>query len=198
MSLYRPLALATVIAALAGCATIPKPLVGNFASVSTASAQQGGAGGTQVRWGGEIIKTEPGPQQTCFYLLARPLDSQARPKAGTAGENDGRFVACRDGFYDPEVFTRGREMTVTGTLHGTVTEKVGQYDYAYPRVEAAVVYLWPKRQRIDRGYYYPPGFYDPFWGPGFGPYWGGYPYWGAPRVIVVHQPLPPPPPPPTK
>ena len=194
MSLYRPLALAASIALLAGCATIPKPLEGTYANVSTASAQQGGAGGTAVRWGGEIIKTEPGPQQTCFYLLSRPLDSQARPQAGNAGENDGRFVACRSGFYDPEVFTRGREMTVTGTLHGTVTQKVGQYDYAYPRVEANVVYLWPKQRPVS-DMRYSSGFYDPFWGPGFGPYWGGYPYWGGPRVIVVRRPPPPPPPP---
>jgi outer membrane lipoprotein len=192
MPLYRPLALAASIALLAGCATIPKPLEGTYASVSTASAQQGGAGGTTVRWGGEIIKTEPGPQQTCFYLLSRPLDSQARPQAGNAGENDGRFVACRSGFYDPEVFIRGREMTVTGTLHGTLTQKVGQYDYAYPRVDANVVYLWPKRLPAS-DMRYSSGFYDPFWGPGFGPYWGGYPYWGGPRVIVVRPPPPPPP-----
>ncbi|MFC5525461.1 Slp family lipoprotein [Rhodanobacter ginsengisoli] len=193
-ALYRPLTLATALALLGGCATIPKPLEGTYTDVSTTSAQQGGAGGTHVRWGGEIIRTEPGQQQTCFYILARPLDSQARPRVGTAGETDGRFVACRAGFYDPEVFTRGRELTVTGTLHGTVTEKVGEYDYAYPRVEADVVYLWPTRPiRVD----YPPGFYDPFWGPGFGPGYYGYgpwgysPYWGRPRVIVVRPPPPP-------
>jgi outer membrane lipoprotein len=194
MSLYRPLTLVAAIAVLGGCATIPKPLEGNYANVTTSSAQQGGAGGTPVRWGGEIIKTEPGPQQTCFYVLSRPLDSQARPESGNAGESEGRFVACRDGFYDPEVFVRGRELTVTGNLHGTVTKKVGDYDYAYPRVEANVVYLWPKRQ--PRSAYYPPGYYDPFWGPGFGPRWGGpwgYPYWGGPRVIVVRPPAPPPP-----
>lgn len=191
MSLYRPLALAAAVALLAGCATIPQPLAGNYAAVSPAAAQQGGAGGTHVRWGGEIIKTEPGPQQTCFYLMSRPLDAQARPTTGSAGESEGRFVACRNGFYDPEVFTRGRELTVTGTLHGTVSQKVGDYDYAYPRVEADVVYLWPKRQVAAR---YPPGFYDPFWGPGFGPsYYGGWgrPYWNQPRVIIV-RPAPPP------
>jgi outer membrane lipoprotein len=198
MSLYRPLSLAAAIALLGGCATIPQPLAGNYANVSTASAQQGGAGGTRVRWGGEIIKTEPGQQQTCFYLLSRPLDSQARPQSGSAGDNQGRFVACRSGFYDPEVFTRGRELTITGTVHGTVTQKVGDYDYAYPRVEADVVYLWPKRAMYSN---YPAGgYYDPFWGPGFGPYWGGPwggpwgGYWGGgPRVIVVNRPPPPPP-----
>ncbi len=194
MSMYRPLTLVAALALLGGCASIPKPLEGNYANLSTASAQQGGAGGTQVRWGGEIIKTEPGPQQTCFFVLSRPLDSQARPRSGSSGENEGRFVACRAGFYDPEVFTRGRELTVTGTLRGTVTRKVGNYDYAYPQIDASVVYLWPKRQQYAS---YPASFYDPFWGPGFGPYWGGggwgYPYWNRSRVIVV-RPEPPPPP----
>lgn len=194
MSLHRPLTLAAAIALLGGCASIPQPLAGNYASVSTTSAQQGGAGGSRVRWGGQIIKTEPGQQETCFYLISRPLDAQARPEGGSAGDNEGRFVACRSGFYDPEVFTRGREVTVTGTLHGTVTQKVGDYDYAYPRVDADVVYLWPKRVPMAA---YPPGYYDPFWGPGWGPGWGyggwGGPYWGRPRVIVVRPPPPPPP-----
>jgi outer membrane lipoprotein len=193
---YRFLILAVASAALGACATMPQPLQGSYANVTTMAAQQGGAGGTQVRWGGEIIKTEPGPQETCFYVLSRPLDNQARPKLGTSGQSQGRFVACHPGFYDPEVFTRGRELTVTGTLHGTVSQKVGEYEYAYPRVEANVVYLWPKRP-VYVNTPYPPGFYDPFWGPGWGP-WGyggyGYPgYWGGPRVIVVHRRPPPPP-----
>ncbi|HEY0197696.1 MAG TPA: Slp family lipoprotein [Rhodanobacter sp.] len=192
MSLLRPLTLAASIALLGGCASIPKPLEGNYASVSTASAQQGGAGGSHVRWGGQIIKTEPGQQETCFYLMARPLDGQARPEGGSAGDNQGRFVACRNGFYDPEVFTRGREVTVTGTLHGTMTQKVGEFDYAYPRVEADVVYLWPKREAMIG---YPPGYYDPFWGPGWGPGWGyggwGNPYWGGRSRVIVVRPPPP-------
>ena len=110
MSLYRPLALAGVLALVGGCVTIPQPLQGTYTNISSASAQQGGAGGELVRWGGEIIKTEPGAQETCFYLLSRPLDAQARPKTGTSGESEGRFVACRTGFYDPEVFVRGREL----------------------------------------------------------------------------------------
>lgn len=201
MSMYKPLILATAVATLAACATVPQPLQGTYTDITSVAAQQGGAGGTQVRWGGQIIKTEPGPQETCFYILQRPLDSEARPKSPSSSDSDtqGRFVACRSGFYDPEVFTRGRDITVTGTLHGTVSEKIGEYSYAYPRVEANVVYLWPKRVVNP----YPPGYYDPFWGPGWGPYWG--PYWGGPwgwggyypsRVIVVPRPVPHPPPPP--
>ena len=199
MSMYKPLILATAVATLAACATVPQPLQGTYTDITSAAAQQGGAGGVQVRWGGQIIKTEPGPQETCFYVLQRSLDDEARPKASSGNDSDtqGRFVACRAGFYDPEVFTRGRDITVTGVLHGNISEKVGEYSYAYPRVEANVVYLWPKRVIMN----YPPGYYDPFWGPGWGPYWG--PYWGPwggwgawggyypTRVIVVPRSAPP-------
>ncbi len=191
--LNRILILATGSLALAACATVPQPLTGTFSNVTSLNAQQGGAGGAHVRWGGEIIKTEPGQQETCFYLLARPLDEQARPTGGSnAGETQGRFVACRAGFYDPEVFSRGREVTVAGTVHGTVTQKVGDYDYAYPRVEADVVYLWPRRQYVNS---YPAYGYGPYWGPGpwgWGdPFWGGWGgYYGGPRVIVVRPPPP--------
>ncbi len=196
MSMYKPLILATAVATLAACATVPQPLQGSFTEVTSVAVQQGAAAGAQVRWGGQIIKTEPGPQETCFYILSRPLDSEARPHdEASNSETQGRFVACRAGFYDPEVFTEGRDITVTGTLHGTVSEKVGEYGYPYPRVEANVVYLWPKRVI----YSYPAGYYDPFWGPYWGPGWG--PYWGGPwgwggyyyptRVIVAPRRGPP-------
>ncbi|HET8555454.1 MAG TPA: Slp family lipoprotein [Rhodanobacteraceae bacterium] len=176
--------------ALGACATIPQPLAGTYTPIQPSQAAQGGAGGTQVRWGGQIIKTTPEAHQTCFYVLSRPLDSTARPLVDNASH--GRFMACHDGFYDPEVFTKGREVTFTGTLHGIVSHKVGQYDYAYPRLEANTVYLWPKRPRIVRyeNPYY--GYGNPFWGP-IGPWYD--PFWYQPRrVIIVHRPPPPPPP----
>ena len=44
------------------------------------------------------------------------------------------------------VFSAGREITVTGSITGFETRKVGDYDYRYPIVAADVVYLWPVRQ----------------------------------------------------
>ncbi|QAU23896.1 Slp family lipoprotein [Dyella sp. M7H15-1] len=183
--LFRILSLAAACALLAACATVPQPLQGNFANVTSLNAQQSSANGTQVRWGGDIISTEPSQQSTCFYVLGRPLDNEARPVRNN--NSQGRFVACRTGFYDPEVFKPGREITITGAIQGTMTRKVGDYDYAYPRVEAEVIYLWPKRPVVVNYPYYGPGWYDPFWGP----YWGG-PYWGwgglyAPVIVVRHH-----------
>ena len=164
-------------AALGACATVPAPLQGQFAPVTPRDA----AAGSQVqvanvRWGGEIIKVEPRAGQTCFEILAHDLNSYARPIA--RDPSDGRFLACRTGFYDPEEFDRGREITVVGHLDGTEKGKIGEFDYTYPRVAADAVYLWPERPN----YAYSPYYYDP-WGPwGWGPYWGGA--WWGPSVIV--------------
>jgi outer membrane lipoprotein len=183
--------------ALGGCATIPQPLQGNYPPVSLDAARSGTAS-ARVRWGGKIIETQPREQQTCFFVLAEPLDSQARPESD--GDSLGRFVACKQGFYDPEVFAKGRELTVTGTLDGTLQHKIGEFDYTYPKVEADNVYLWPRRPLyVQRPYdpWGPWGPCDPFWSP-WGCGWGYGPWSYPPRVIVVPRQPPPPPPPPKK
>lgn len=177
---YRTLLLMPLAALLlAACAGIPQPLEGDFDPVSWDAARSGDADDHAVRWGGTLIHTEPKAEQTCFFVLAHPLDSQARPKPDADGP--GRFMACKSGFYDPEVFRKGRELTVTGTLHGTIQRKIGEYEYTYPRVNADTVFLWPRRP-----VYTPPppvpwspwgGYYDPFWGPA----------WYPRPVIVVPQ-----------
>lgn len=177
--MWKTLLIGGAAMALGACASIPAPLTGTFRDVKPAAAAT--ANGAQVRWGGRIIETAPGPDQTCIYAMARPLDRTARPTE--SGDSLGRFVACRAGFYDPEIFAKGRAITVTGTLDGTVTRKVGDYNYPYPKIDANNVYLWPVQQQIARNYYDP--FYDPFWGPRFyDPFW-----YGRPSVIVV-QPKP--------
>lgn len=162
--------IALAAAGLASCATVPTPLQGQFSNVTPRDAASGAAAQQTVRWGGEIIKVEPKSDTTCFEILERQLDSSARPIVrDPAG---GRFIACRSGFYDPEVFTRGRAVTVVGQVTGTDRGKVGDFDYSYPHVTAQAIYLWPPRQ-------YAAGYYDP-WMYGYGPYWGPYwdPFWG--------------------
>lgn len=170
--LVLPLAALT---ALAGCATVPKPLQGDYAA--TLPSQEGAAA-QKVRWGGEIIRVDTGAQRTCFEVLARPLDSSSRP--GRRDESGGRFLACRAGFYDPAVFEPGREITVTGSVDGSELRKVGDYDYRYPRVAADVIYLWREPSTYDRyadpWYPYGPFGWDPFWSRPF-----------APPVYIIHS-----------
>jgi len=180
---------------LVGCATVPAPLAGdNFTAVTPQQAAGQNAGGQRVRWGGEIIRVEPRANATCFEILSRELYADARPNRHD--HSDGRFIACKQGFYDPAVYAKGRDITVVGAVNGNEKHKVGEYDYTFAKVDADEVYMWPKRTYAT-GYYDPfwgPCYGDPFWGPTWGPGWGcgwGGGYWGRP-VVIMH-PAPPPP-----
>lgn len=125
--------------ALSGCAMAPDPLQGSFEHVTP--AQISGGVGEHVRWGGKIVKVAPQADRTCFTVLSRPLEDSGRPKPGDTSM--GRFIACAKGFYDPQVYTEKRQVTVVGNISGTTTRKIGGYPYHYPTVKAAEVYLWP-------------------------------------------------------
>jgi outer membrane lipoprotein len=145
------LALAT---ALCACASAPQPLQGQYAPLQPEQAVAGQRVGEQVRWGGRIVE-----------VVGAPLDAAGRPRR--VDRSTGRFIACRSGFYEPQVFARGRELTISGRIDGFETRPVGEYDYTYPRVAAEVVYLWPERVERERDPFFGMGFgywYDPFWG----------------------------------
>ena len=148
---------------LAACATAPRPLQGQFSTVLPADASRASASGEAVRWGGRIVSVEPFAERSCFEIIALPLTASGRPRQ--VDRSEGRFIACRAGFYDPEVFQPGREITISGHIQGFESRKVGDFDYRYPVVGADVVYLWPERREHDG--------YDraAAWGPyGFGPF----------------------------
>ena len=174
----RNLSLVSVLVALglAGCASVPPQIAGNdFAPVTPQQVVGQNGRGERVRWGGEIIKVEPKRESTCFEVLSRELNADARPSRHEG--SGGRFIACSKGFYDPAVYTKGRELTVVGQVAGTEQHPVGEYDYTYARIDADNVYLWPKRSAAADPW---PVYYDPYWGP-WGP-WSLYP--PAPVVIV--------------
>ncbi|KAF1709908.1 hypothetical protein CSC70_09455 [Pseudoxanthomonas kalamensis DSM 18571] len=169
----RFLLLASGLLLLSACASVPQPLQGDFAQVSPRDSVASAQPGATVRWGGSIIETVPGQDNTCFQLISRPLNNSGRPDSGASDATDGRFIACRAGFYDPAVFAEGREITVIGRIDGYQDTKIGDYDYRLPRVTADVIYLWPEVSEVRTRYPY----YDPFWGPYWGPYWGPRWWW---------------------
>ena len=149
---------------LAGCVTAPKPLQGEFSTLTPEAAVAKQAVGERVRWGGRVVSVEPRSQSSCFEIVAIPLDGATQPQR--VDRSLGRFIACRSGFYDPEVFKAGRDITVSGRIEGFENRKVGEYDYTYPRVAAEVIYLWPERADVqvirERPF---------FWGGGYGRRW---------------------------
>ena len=151
----------TLVAAvvLAACATAPTPLQGQFSARMPDDVAQAEASGEHVRWGGHIVQVNPQATRSCFEIVGYPLDGSGRPLKRDRSE--GRFLACRTGFYDPEVFQAGRDITIAGTVEGFETRKVGDYDYRYARVAAEVVYLWPVRRDVD--VIVQPAFYYGWW-----------------------------------
>lgn len=129
---------------LTACATAPQPLQGQFSTLLPDEAAKRETTGELVRWGGRIVSVEPRSQSSCFEIVAAPLNSNGRPQK--VDRSEGRFIACRGGFYEPEVFQAGREITISGRIDGFETRKIGAYDYHYPRVAADVIYLWPERR----------------------------------------------------
>lgn len=170
-SKIRILALAASSLLLGACATAPKPLQGTFTPVTPRDAAAGSQAGTSVRWGGRIVETTPRQDSTCFQLISRPLGATGRPLSSAPDATDGRFIACRAGFYDPAVFAEGREVTFIGRVDGVETTRIGEYDYRLPKMTADVVYLWPEVREVQM--MRPSPFYDPFWGPR----WGRYGWW---------------------
>lgn len=135
-------------ALLAACATQPKPLQGQFQPLTAHQATVDNLTGSMVRWGGRIIRTEPRPDRTCFEVISTKLATDGRPY-WASDETQGRFIACRTGFYDPALFEPNREVTFTGRIEGYEERKVDGFTYKFPRVSADVVYLWPQRERVN-------------------------------------------------
>lgn len=164
---------------MAGCAGVPKPLDGAYLATQPRDSSASGRTGDTIRWGGTIIAVEPEAERTCIQILARELGRDARPRQ--RDPDHGRFVACRNGFYDPEVFADGRDVTITGTVVAMTTREVGDYRYPMPEVAADVIYLWPPRREpvVD---YYP----HPSWSFWYGPAWFGPAWYYPPRPI--HRP----------
>lgn len=160
------------ILSFSACTTIPEQLKGDYVSLAPKNTTEKDLE-TAVRWGGVILETRPENDHTCFEILSKQLQTSMRPK--NSDQDSGRFIACKPGFYDPEVFEKSREVTVTGKVIHMDIRKVGEYDYHFPIVDIEFMILWPKRR--DRAYYAYYGMHRPYYWhyPYYGPYWR-YPY----------------------
>ncbi len=147
---------------LGACATQPpvELATGTFTDITPLAAQTRNLTGSRVRWGGTVASVSPKKNETCFQLVGHSLNSDARPKE--EDKSDGRFMACASGFYDPAIFTVGREVTVVGILQTPIVGKIGDYDYRFPLVSVEAIYLWPKREpRVNYSTPYYPLWYSP-------------------------------------
>jgi outer membrane lipoprotein len=130
--------------------------------------------GSTVIWGGLIIDTINFPEGTVLTVLEAPLDYREMPRARETSR--GRFIANVAGFLDPEIYQKGRRITLAGDIIGSETKPLGETKYTYPVVQIRELHLW--RERIVWTYPYPYYWYGwPYYWPRHGLYFGHYYYW---------------------
>jgi outer membrane lipoprotein len=148
---------------LSACTSIPEQLKGEYTSLVPKDVKEENLQ-TPVRWGGVILETRPEDGHTCFEILSRQLEKSMRPR--NTDQSYGRFVACKSGFYDPEVFKKNRAVTLTGKIVFIDVRKIDNYDYHFPVVDIEFLSLWPR---------WYPRYYN--YGP-YAPYYWHYPHYG--------------------
>ena len=164
---------------ISGCASYPDvvKVAEGTPLVSYQSATQGKVQQCTARWSGVIAKVENNASNTRLEVVYFPGNESGRPKV--SDQTEGRFVAYINGFVDPMVYQQGKSVTVLGQLAPAETGLVDKFEYIYPVIQQAVVYLWPKQQdtRVD--------VVEPW------PMWRTpYPYWGYGPAIRIRTTIP--------
>jgi outer membrane lipoprotein len=123
--------------------------------------------GRVVVVGGYVLEVRNRGQATLLVVLQAPLGNGQEPL--NADLSEGRFMVLHDRFLDPEVFTKGRKVTVGGTVKGLTPEVIGDQPYDYLTLEAREIFLWEKEAyhpmadpRYSRPYPYDDQRYNPF------------------------------------
>lgn len=146
--LRRLFLIAVSSAVLAGCASqLPQSIRGDGTPVTSyeqVRADSEATIGQTVRWGGVIAEVRNGENSSEIEVVGFKLRSFGRPEAND--DTYGRFRVVVDGFIDPEVYARGRMVTVLGTYQGLVEGQIGEFNYQFPLVQSSGVELWQEVQ----------------------------------------------------
>jgi outer membrane lipoprotein len=126
-----------------------------------------------VRWGGVIAEVDNEQNASLVQVLLYPLNSYGRPMLDE--QPQGRFVIKSSQFLDPLVYSKNSEITVAGSLTGSINRTIGKKTMMLPLVLSNTLYLWPVITYSD---YY--GYGYPYGGFGYGGYgYGGFGYGGG-------------------
>ena len=163
---FKLLILAGLVYGLAGCAHVisseMRAEVRKDLSFTAVLADPEAHRGETVIWGGRVIDTLNQEGVTLIKVLQIPLDYTGMP--GDEEKSEGRFMAEIKGYADPEVYRKGRLITVAGNIIGKRIEPLGEIEYAYPLIEVKEIYLWKQY----------PASYGPY--PASYWFWFGSPY----------------------
>lgn len=145
-------------------------------------------------FGGVIVQTRVTAAGAQIEAMHVPVDSSGYFKE--QGNSEGRFLAVLPGdglILDPEIYYRGRRITLAGRFVELRKGRIDEIEYAYPVFTIQQIYLWPEEKLYyPAPYYYDPWFYPYpyYWGP-----WRQYPYFYSVPPVYRRTPPPDQPPP---
>jgi outer membrane lipoprotein len=121
--------------------------------------------GRTVILGGYVVEVQNEHDISRIIAIQAPLGIGEEPKSRDLSQ--GRLILENRGFLDPEVYTKGRKITVAGTILGSSATEKNPVQFPYLRIMVTQIYLWQKERPIESA---------PYWW-----YWPPYPYyypWG--------------------
>lgn len=160
------IALVSLLAIIAGCASKPPESIASLSSPGPGLEQVlqdvDAHLGREVRWGGVITRVENKADATWIELVRYPLNDNGRPQIGYL--SDGRFIARFERFVDPLVYEKGRPLTVVGSIDDKLERPIGEFEYLFPVVSVQGSHLWQAEKQKNR-YHNPPywGYYSPYY-----------------------------------
>lgn len=168
---------------LGACATtntgssIPKGVVtapDNDIQYTEVVADISGAIGTQVRWGGKILKRERlGETGWRLTVIEHPIKENGRPDNIDAEQDyplkSGRYIVEIDNTVDLKRVARNNFITLSGEVSGQTALEFGKKSIEVPVISASEAYVWRNRRdyhQFNRYYFahnYRHYWRDPFW-----------------------------------
>lgn len=114
--------------------------------------------GETVVLGGYVLSVNNRKDSTQIVAIEAPLGTGQRPKSKDLSR--GRLILDIEGFIDPEVYTKDRQITVGGRIMARVPDAT----FPHLRISVDELHLWPIPKPSP-----PPHYYDD--------HWCGYPWW---------------------
>jgi len=120
--------------------------------------------GSIVIWGGIMFEVMNRPKGTEVTIIQIPLDSGGYPNTRIT---QGRFIAKTDKSLDPEIYKKGKKITLAGEITGIKEKELGPMKIPYPVVEILELHLWENKKGktfpLTKGWEWE--FYDPHLSP---------------------------------
>jgi outer membrane lipoprotein len=149
MSRFYSVVITVLVVLLAGCSSVPQPLVvDEMVQLNgyTRLAEEQALPGEWYRVAGVIAKVDNLADATRIELANLPLKGAAKPNI--KAEPEGRLVLYIPTFLEPVTYSPGRLLTVNAIYRGTEDAQVGDYQLQLPVLDVEQYYLWTLTERV--------------------------------------------------